>query len=133
MGLVWVECLCTVAGLCVSTEVVQMVVRVVSTSLSMGFVLGGGLSVLSEGALDEAVRLLASIPVVLRVVEGVCVSPKVALVETMLVVASLVAVLGSAEGPCEEAELSVAVEREVKKDAFVVTLLKALLVWDEEV
>lgn len=99
----------------------------------MGVVLGGGLSVFSEGAVVEAVCLLACIPVVPSDVEGVCVSSKGALVEAMLAVASLVVVLGSAEGLSEDAELWVAVEGEVKKAAFVVTLLKALLVWYEEV
>lgn len=133
MELVWVKWLCAVAGLCVSTEVVRMVATVVPISFPVGFVLGGGLSVFSEGAVVEAVCLLACIPVVVSDVEGVCVSSKGALVEPMLAVASLVVVLGSAEGLCEDAELWVAVEGEVKKAAFVVTLLKALLVWYEEV
>lgn len=124
---VWVKWLCVVAALCVSTEVVLMVARVVPISFPVGFILGGGLSVFSEGAVVEAVCLLAC------EVEGVCVSSKGALVGAVLAVASLVVVLGSAEGQCVDAAFWVAVEGEVKKAAFVVTSLKALLVWYEEV
>lgn len=133
MELVGVKWLCAAAGLRVSTEVVQTVARGVSISFPVRVVLGGGLSVFSEGAVVEAVCLLACIAVVLSDVEGVCVSSKGALVEAMLAVASLVVVLGSPEGLSEDAELWVAVEGEVEKDAFVVTLLKVLLVWYEEV